>query len=232
MLFGKGFWGKEDLRLYTATERIILQLFMRGGFDGEMDLKPSGADSLVDWDVLNMDAIRYLQSVHKDIIHMINETTQKTVYPLIEDWMRSGEPLPKLIKTLRGVKGEGGSYIFSKNRAKRIGVTEVTRAFNSGKLKAWQSTNYVTAKQWTTARDDRVCPICSKLDGKIVATSINFSLGPDDLKGEDDPLAKLLKKSGGGLTYMMPPAHTNCRCGLRPIVDIDVIRNEEIVNLD
>ena len=225
MFLDKAFWDQEDLRLYTDTERIIIQLFLRGVFDAETDLKSSGAGQLIDWDTVSMDAIRYLQTVHKDIVHMINETTQQRVYPLIEDWMRSGEPLPKLIKSIE----EAG---IPKHRARRIGVTEVTRAFNSGKLKAWQSTGYITTKQWATAKDERVCPVCRALDGKISGIDANFYLTGEDARGDEDPLLKLLSKGGGELTYMTPPAHPNCRCGLRPIVDLDVIRNTPVVNLD
>lgn len=219
------FWRDEDTRLYSDTERLLIQLFVWGAVDGIDDLKGSGLELLFNWDTINISAIRWLRSVHMDIVHQINETTQKIVYPLIEDWLKSGEPLPNLLKTIE----EAG---FPEHRARMIGVTEVTRSVSAGKMAAWQSTGYITGKRWVTAKDERVCPICSALNGKIVDLNGNFSLSPDDARSEDDLLLKYLEKSGGELTYMMPPAHVNCRCDLKPFVDIEAYADTPVVNRD
>jgi SPP1 gp7 family putative phage head morphogenesis protein len=219
------FWRQEDLKLYSETERMIIMLFIRGAVDAADDLKGTGVADLFNWDVINLDAVRYLQTVHKDIVHQINETTQEVVNPLISDWLKSGEPLPKLIKSIE----EAG---FPKYRANMIGVTEVTRAVSAGKLDAWGSTGYITTKRWTTARDERVCPICGALHGKIVSIDANFSLTAADAKSEEDLLLRYLERAGGELTYMMPPAHPNCRCDIRPVVDVAAFEDRPLVNYD
>ena len=82
---------------------------------------------------------------------------------------------------------------------------EIMKEFHRMNLLSWKETGYIKYAQWTTCNDDHVCPVCKERAGK------KFSL---------DELENLI------------PAHEGCRCGLRPIVDIEAIRNEEIVNLD
>jgi len=83
---------------------------------------------------------------------------------------------------------------FSSGHAEQIAVTELTRAeahFSdalSARLNEQGATNQI---RWLTSEDERVCPICNPLDGK-------------------------LKKDGGWMTkngmIERPPAHPNCRC--------------------
>jgi SPP1 gp7 family putative phage head morphogenesis protein len=224
-MFPPNFWIEESEKFYRDTENIILALFMRGAILGEDALKPSGVNTLMDWDIVNVRALQYLQTVNKDIFKYINETTQKQVNPIIMEWLRAGESMPKLIKRLMDVA-------YPKHRAEMIAVTEVTRAVSAGNLTAWQSTSYVTGKQWTTAKDERVCPICGKLDGKISDIEVDFVLDMSDTTGEDDPLAKFHQKHGGQMTTMTPPAHPRCRCSMRPIVDAEAFRDRPLVNYD
>jgi len=83
---------------------------------------------------------------------------------------------------------------FSSGHAEQIAVTELTRAEGhfsdalSARLNEQGATNQI---RWLTSEDEKVCPICAPLDGK-------------------------LKKDGGWITKAgmieRPPAHPNCRC--------------------
>ena len=84
--------------------------------------------------------------------------------------------------------------LFSRNRASMIAVTETTRAYASGNEAAWRASQVVEGKEWMTAYDEAVCPICAPLSGKIV--KLNESFGRVD----------------------KPPAHVNCRCWIVPVV--------------
>ena len=209
-MFPPNFWIEEKEKFYRETENLIIALFLRGAIDGEDFLKPYGLIVLMDWDVVNTNAVQYVQGVHRDIIDMITETTQDQVYPLIDEWLKSGEAMPKLIKRLEDVG-------YPEHRAEMIAVTEVTRAVNAGNQAAWESTGYITAKQWTTAEDERVCPVCKGMHGKIADIKADFKLDMSDVQGEDDPLGKFLAKHGGQITEKHPPAHPRCRCSMRPV---------------
>ena len=86
-------------------------------------------------------------------------------------------------------------HLFSRTRAGMIAVTEVTRAYAAGNVAAWQASRVVQGKEWMTATDEVVCPICGPLRGQI---------------------ARLNEPFGGRI--MNPPAHVNCRCWVVPVV--------------
>jgi SPP1 gp7 family putative phage head morphogenesis protein len=87
----------------------------------------------------------------------------------------------------------GNSY--TKTRAKMIARTELSNAQNAGHYisMSQQIENGTlepgTVKEWSTAEDEKTCPICRPYDGQIVAWDKPF---------------------GNGL--LTPPAHPNCRC--------------------
>jgi len=82
-----------------------------------------------------------------------------------------------------------------KQRAERIARTEIAEAANQGRYVSWMQADDLgllpegTTKKWITALDERTCPTCAPLNGKIVAWDQDFPIG---------------KK--------MPTAHPNCRC--------------------
>ncbi len=83
-----------------------------------------------------------------------------------------------------------------KQRALNIARTEVMTAVNFGQTEIWKQSfeagfvkeqDYL--KEWNTAFDELVCPICEPLDGEQVEVSAEFSGG-----------------------FQSPPAHNSCRC--------------------
>lgn len=123
----------------------------------------------------------------------IARTSEELIRTLIAEWMQSGQPLAELIGRLEEV-------VFSRQRADMIATTEVTRAFAEGNTAAWQATGIITQRQWQTAADERVCPICGPLQGVVVGMDEPF---PGDLPG--------------------PPAHPHCRCWLTPVVTVEEV---------
>jgi len=84
-------------------------------------------------------------------------------------------------------------------RAQTIAVTEVSRAQNEGRQLQWDRmirdgllNPGEWEKEWVTAADERVCPIC----------------GP--AHGQRQPVPGLFDLTTGALPH--PPAHPNCRC--------------------
>ncbi|MEN3051312.1 MAG: phage minor head protein [Candidatus Methanosuratincola petrocarbonis] len=84
---------------------------------------------------------------------------------------------------------------YLRRRAETIARTEFSFAYNRGQLSAWGDAQRqglvppTATREWLTAGDDRVCPLCIGLEGERVML--------------DEPFP-------GG--FPMPPAHPNCRC--------------------
>ncbi|MCK7511741.1 MAG: minor capsid protein [Desulfobacterales bacterium] len=78
-----------------------------------------------------------------------------------------------------------GSKVFTKAqyRMEVIARTEVLRAHNQGRLKFHDQVG-VRKLEWMTMEDERVCPVCGPLDGKVFDTN----------------------------RFPQQPAHPNCRC--------------------
>lgn len=81
-------------------------------------------------------------------------------------------------------------------RSRVIARTEIMSASAQGKLIGWQAAadkGLLTAgwqKEWVTAEDERVCPVCGPMDHvKVTGWDGTFPNG-----------------------FVMPPAHPNCRC--------------------
>jgi SPP1 gp7 family putative phage head morphogenesis protein len=158
--------------------------------------------------VFNQSAVDYLDVYHLTTIPGITDTLQKQSIDIIQKWIRGGEPLPALVQRLTPVFGEA--------RAERIAVTEVTRTYASGNLAAWKSTGLVTGKMWATAEDEKVCPICGPLDGKVVEIDGDFT--PDEIPADwGNP---------SDFVYTQPPAHVNCRCWLKPVTTEAALRQK------
>lgn len=82
-----------------------------------------------------------------------------------------------------------------KNRAERIARTELTFAYNAGRLDSYVRSGLVSGVKYQTIFDERRCPICASRQGIVVAL--------DDVEG----LAKLAI-----------PTHPMCRCVWSPVL--------------
>lgn len=87
-------------------------------------------------------------------------------------------------------------------RGMRIARQELAMAYNTGAdngIRQAQEAGYMGAmrKVWCTSEDERVCPICGPLDGKIVGMDEEF---PTNVS------------SRYKFTRLYPPAHIQCRC--------------------
>lgn len=116
---------------------------------------------------------------------------------IIESGLSDGSSIPQIE---RAIRDEFDTY--GKNQTKMIARTETLRASNNGILDAYKQSGVVTAKEWYTARDARVCPVCAELDGKVVNLSGDFF--ESDFLGGDQP-----------------PQHPRCRCVMLPVLDSD-----------
>lgn len=156
--FDPKFWqDEEDLMWEAITSLYLSALF--AGVDGGIDALPPEAQALVDFDVINTNALKQAQEYRYDLIKGINDTTRKQTQEAMANWVKSGDSLDVLESSLASVFGE--------KRAEMIAATETTRIFSEGNALAWQSTGFVNQVRFNTSEDDSVCPYCSPLDGQV-----------------------------------------------------------------
>jgi SPP1 gp7 family putative phage head morphogenesis protein len=180
---------------------LLLKIHIAGAVSGEK-LLPANLRVLVNWDRVNAQAIKWLNGyrLNTEGLASVIQTTRNRTIDAIEDWIRSGEPLPNLEPRL--------ARWYDDQRARQIAVTEVTRVYAEGNRQSWKSTGMVGANRWNTANDELVCPICGPLHNVEVPLDEGFT--PD----------------GPGEGPTAPPAHVNCRCWLTPVVSLENVGDE------
>lgn len=157
-IYDADFWEEEEALLWEVMVGLYLAALLYG-MEGGIDELPLDLQPLVNFDVLNTDALRFAKDYRYSLIRDITETTRNQVRDAVTTWIQSGDPLSVLETQL--------APIFGANRANMIAVTEVTRAFAEGNALAWQSTGFINKVRFNTSEDDRVCPFCSPLAGEV-----------------------------------------------------------------
>lgn len=91
-------------------------------------------------------------------------------------------------------------------RSNNISRTETLRAASMGQQSLWTQNAKIglidrntTKRVWITTPDDRLCPYCKSLNGKIVGLEEEFKSG---------------NISGRGYTSLTSPLHPMCRCAM------------------
>jgi HK97 family phage portal protein len=153
-----------------------------------------------DYTLVNTRAQDWAKRYSGELITNINDTTKQAVQQAVERWYGNGEPLSALIDDLQPA--------FSKKRARLIAQTETTRAASQGTYAGLKESGVVTGVKFKTANDEKVCPWCGSLDGKII--SIDGGAFYDELSPE---LQSKLKRR-----FDLPPVHPNCRCRISGLV--------------
>lgn len=103
----------------------------------------------------------------------------------------TGYPISRseLLKRINSELGDGG---FGK-RAEKIARTELTFAYNSGRLQSYKDSGLVSHVVFLSILDDRRCQVCEDRHGMTIAL--------DDVET---------------IAANTPPMHVNCRCVLSP----------------
>jgi HK97 family phage portal protein len=135
-----------------------------------------------------------------------NDTTLNLLKEKLEQGLSEGLGLDELKNLVADI------YEFSDiNRAEMVARTETFRIANAATKEAWKQSGVVKTIKWFTAADERVCPYCAPLHGKVISIEENFFEKGDEVEGEGvEPL---------NLDYAdvdAPPLHVQCRCYVRP----------------
>ena len=122
----------------------------------------------------------YVSRLAYELAWDLNETSQQMMIEALQRFMQT----PGMTM---GDLREGLANIYGEERANRIAVTEVTRAYVQGAhigAEQLRSTGWDVREIWRTSNDDLVCEICGPLNNADVTNGDR------------------------------PPAHPNCRCAV------------------
>jgi hypothetical protein len=152
--------------------------------------------------------IREILTTEQSASHLINTSgltrrQSRAVDRYLDGLLGNGVPRREAIRRAKQYADRQLRY-----RAMNISRTEILRTANAGHQSLFEQgldqglLNPIThRKVWITSADDRVCPICSPMNGKTVAIIQNFAV--------DFPRATGIGKTEN---RKHPPAHPSCRC--------------------
>jgi len=184
-LLGLGIWD----RLAQALKGLLLPVFEKMFRDAMEQALIELPDTGIDRDQLEIDAADYIRDYVDDLIDGMEDTTKERVRSSLENWIDAGEDLPALEQRMTDI-------FDAPWRAKMVAATESVRFLAYSRERTWMASRVIKKKEWQTAADDLVCPICGPLQGEIRKLGSRFSGGIEN-----------------------PPAHPNCRCWIVPVVD-------------
>lgn len=153
------------------------------------------------------DLYAYIRRQVRKFAKSMIETDQDTMAQVIANGINEGRSVAQIERSLRESFPE-----IKKLQSTRITRTEVLKASNHAAVEAWIQSGLVTGKQWLTAEDDRVDPLCASLNGKIIDIDSKFFK-----KGETyEAGGQFIKLDYSSVPE--PPLHVSCRCDVLPVV--------------
>ena len=176
------FWDNEDVVLVGALSAWLLS-FTEAAISEQVSnvLTPAGLG--LDANV-NARAAAWANNHALELAKGLNTTTRDLAKQRLVNWLQSASQDGRVLeKSLAQI-------IAPKWRAEMIAQTEVTRAWSEARQQIANETEVIKGLAWSTAMDERVCPICEPLNGRMRGKN---GLYP----GAQTP----------------PPAHPRCRCG-------------------
>lgn len=166
----------------------------------------------VDFALVNPAVDAFVQEYGFKFVERHQGVTREAVAALVGQAQAEGWGILDLIGSQADGTGLRGLYAaWEFLRAEMIARTETIRVENAGALAAYLGAGVVET-QWWTAEDERVCPFCGKLHGKIwtIGTPL-FRVG-DEFRVD----GSVLRLNYEDVVY--PPLHVFCRCVVLPVV--------------
>lgn len=156
-------------------------------------------------------AVEFLRVHATELMKEINNTTREKLKTSLAEGVKNGDSIPELQKRVKDIFTEATT-----TRTEMIARTEVLRASNFGTEEAYRQSNVVSGKEWLTAVDDKVCPGCEYMDGKIVGVEEDFFKEGETLTVNQDGKKYTYKFDMFDVKH--PPLHVGCRCTLIPVI--------------
>jgi len=204
----KAYWDKLEEQLYVIIEPWLERVTRAGMTSGNQQLEqPETKAALVGiaWDLVNQDAQRQARAYTYNLVRGITDNTRQRLQAEIDAWIASGNAFPALSERLRplipDLEKVAATALQPDYRARLTAATEATRAYADGNTRVWEAAG-VWGREWRTAVDERVCPICGGLHQQRAKLGADFEVIVD----------------GKRVVVKNPPAHPNCRCSVFPVV--------------
>lgn len=196
---------KWDSKLQKIGSDYIAELYSQYGSQVFEDLKYGypNADILGAFDVTSPELEAFIDNYSYKFATGVNTITNDAIRSVMDYGMGEGLSNSNIAKVIRELF-DG----YTKYRSMLIARTETIRASNGAATEAYKQSGVVTGKQWWTARDDRRCPFCAKLHGKVIKLDDNFFNKGDSLTvgSGDNKVTMVFDYDDVGY----PPAHPNC----------------------
>jgi SPP1 gp7 family putative phage head morphogenesis protein len=195
----EGWWNQfqqEQLEIIQPwIERLALIGVRRGQLALDTEQKALVPQAIINWQMINQAAIGWALTYAYDLVGGIVRTTRDKLAGALSDWLQSNQAFPALLEKVNEIFDDP-------RRAEMIAVTETTRVIAEGNTLAWNEAG-VWGREWRTARDELVCPIC----------------GP--LHKQRQPMGNSFETTVRGKHYVIanPPAHPRCRCTVVPVIN-------------
>lgn len=124
----------------------------------------------------------------------LEQSTQRNLERAIRQGIVEGEALQRIVQRIRGTRANGftdGVLGTTTRQAQAIARTAIIHANTQARMETLQANaDIVKSLMWTSSLDSRTCPTCAGRDGRTYP----LDSGP------------------------RPPAHTQCRCTLSPVL--------------
>lgn len=173
---------------------------------GEWDIRNTSI-----YDQIQRHVIKLADSTVADIKASTLEEAKRAVNEMRSEVLagqQAGENLRDRVKRIERFFGEESRW-----KARRIAVTEASRAANWGYLAATADTEWVVGYEWLLSED--ACPQC-KAVGLVGGRPRRVKKG--------SPFATGQSKDAFYATILAPPLHPGCQCTLTGIIEDDAPR--------
>ncbi|MCL5105431.1 MAG: minor capsid protein, partial [Armatimonadetes bacterium] len=140
------------------------------------DLTPDGIDKLTTsvFTLIDTDALDFMTNYNLVLVGDVSRELESGIRRTILSGITTGKGVRDIVRDMGMVVEDKesfrntGSKVFSKAqyRMEMIARTEVLRAHNQGRIKFHKEVG-VQKLEWMTMEDERMCPVCGALDGKV-----------------------------------------------------------------
>lgn len=210
----------EDIEMRNRLRAIVRTNFQFAAGEAMRELYRLGASEHVTHTIDEKDeeTVEDLFEIVNGILREKAEVINSGVSRVVSHLFTVGAAFSQIKSTI--------SRLFRKHskEANTIARTEVIRIYNTGQLQTFAK-HGVRYIQWVSAIESvgsrrRTCPVCEKLNGKIVKLGETFN------KFITSTSEKAIIR--GNKIYVPPDPHPNCRCTIRPAVRISKERPIEL----
>jgi len=198
----------------VAFRKATKAAFKQGLYDGigefataqmplYRDLTPAGIEKLGTrvFTLVDTDALDFMTNYNVILAGDVHRELADGIKRTIMSGIATGKGADDIVRDLGSVIvdkdsfRQAGTRVFSKAqyRMEMIARTEVLRAHNQGRIKFHQRVG-IQKMEWLAMEDERMCPVCGALDGKVFPTD----------------------------QFPQQPAHPNCRCVGLPAWPLDI----------